>query len=309
MDKVVSFLISTIQNLYQYENNNLKTLSQRKFNDTQEIRDKLARFFKATRYSSQESVMDVPQVLSNSIKDSFYKSFNQMSNKCGTGELSLHYYTEIKCSKYHVAYEDGIGLSTAFILSAMVENAKQDRHYHENQVQYLILNDTYFKEDKKPVFYIDIRDTEQNYLQSVKDLLSEINDESLVEIIYLKDEHYNDISYIKSVFEKSQFINLDKSSNCKYWENIFTYYGFDKLVCIHHLGYLYPLIEREKLSNLLFEKEYNLVLYPIVEKNKHFQNGCLKFLFVNCNKDEFYHTEELKEKDMVEFIKDKLDKY
>jgi hypothetical protein len=199
------------------------------------------------------------------------------------GELSLHYYTEIKCSKHDKIYEDGLGISTIYILLAMVENERQKRHYLHDKVRHPVLNDRFYKrtKDRKSAFYIDCRNTDRKYLKRVKRVIDLINKDGLVKVSYIDNNAYGNRKYMSGVFSKCTFINLDKGESSKeYWEKIFSYYGVNKVVCVHHLGMYYPWIDTQSIDRAVGSKRYSIVLYPITEENKNFQNGCLKIAYV-----------------------------
>jgi hypothetical protein len=231
-----------------------------------------------------DRIIDVPSILSSRLKQLIYGEFNQLSLRCGTGELSLHYYSEIKCSKHDQIYEDGIGISTIYILLAMVENERQKQHYLLNKVRHPILNDCFYRRIKnwQPTFYIDCRNTDQEYLKKVQYLINSINEDGLVKVSYVDSKAYDNEEYMSGVFSRCTFINLDKGeSSKKYWEKILTYYSANKVVCWHNLGAFYPWIDTKSIDHAVDSKEYSIVVYPIVEENKNFQNGCLKIAFVD----------------------------
>lgn len=109
----------------------------------------------------RDKIIDIPGILSKKIRKTIYDTFSQLSIQCGP-RSSLHYYSEIKCSKFRVAFEDGIGISTIYILMALIENQKQINHYKQ-KIKHSLLNDNFFKQKMKSIFYIDCRFTEEKY--------------------------------------------------------------------------------------------------------------------------------------------------
>jgi len=280
---MTSFLINTFESLYKFE---AKTVRESVIGEKEpEKLHGIQEYIKREKYNFVDDVLDIPDILEESIKSLFYKTFNQLSFQSGTGELSLNYYTEIKCSKYRNIYEDGIGLTTLYILSAMVENVKQVNHYINNGVSSLILNDDYFKavqNDDVSTFYIDSRNVEENYFKKVKNILDTINSEGLVKLVYIDEETYKDKEAMRNIIKKCEFISLDRGPSFhKYWEECFTYYGFNKLISIHHLGYLFPLINKQELGKKHSFIDYSVSIFPIHEKNKTFQNGCMKIFMMH----------------------------
>jgi hypothetical protein len=115
----------------------------------------------------------------------------------------------------------------------------------------------------------------------VQRVINSINEDDLVRVSYVDGKDYDNHEYMSDVFSRCTFINLDKGeSSKKYWEKIFTYYGVNKVVCLHHLGVFYPWIDTKGIDHAVDSREYSIILYPIIEENKNFQNGCLKIAFL-----------------------------
>jgi len=298
MNEITRIIIGIVESLYDADE---RTVHEFWGSLTPTERQKFAATLKEPLV---DDLIDVPQLLDPSLRATLYTAFNQLSFGCGTGELSLHFYSEIKCCKYSTAFESGIGLSTTYILLALIENARQVRHYTEKNTKSLLLDDGFFRDSVEPVFYIDCRDTDHDYLDKVKRLLRRLNSDKLVKIEYVGESEYSDHVFMTRLFEKCDFINLDKGrTTTEYWDRIFAYYGFDKVVCVHHLGYLLPSVEINQLSKQLFGMDFSVALYPIVEKNKYLQNGCLKIGFANRDRGRLNEFIERRRTAFLSFIK------
>jgi len=62
------------------------------------------------------------------------------------------------------------------------------------------------------------------------------------------------------------------------------------------------MIDFEKLNPSLSHPDYSVILYPIVEKNKRFQNGCLKIAFIDKSLAGFKKFEEINNEGLTSSI-------
>jgi len=249
-----------------------------------------------------DDVIDIPAILSDSIKKQIYDNFNHLSLMSGTGELGLNFYTEIKLHKYLVVFCDGIGVTTIYMLLALIDNVKQILHYRKKNISDIMLDDCYYTDDRnlRPHLYIntvegvDVRagrtefiPVEQTYLRTVQRVVEHVNHENLVSITYLNGEHLSNRSFMTSVFESSELIESDglPSMNGFLADNyrpvILSYFGKRKHVSHHWAHGRYTYFKPELLRCLLRDDlPYSVVVYPVVERNKRAQNGALKIIFL-----------------------------
>jgi len=249
-----------------------------------------------------DDVIDVPSILSDSVKEAIFGNFNQLSWMSGTGELGLNFYTEFTTNKYMVAFEDGIGLSTVYILLAMIDNYKQFKHVREKGIVDGMLESCYYADDSQlfPKLYLNAVESVHYkadgsiffkgiyppYLQTVKETLAAVNHEGIVEIVYLDERHFTDYSVWGELAKSFEFIDIDGEPSFVNWifnthsHSLFSYYGKNKMVSVHASGELFNVMDPSDFRCLVRpELEYSVIIYPVIEQNKRFQNGCLKTLF------------------------------
>ena len=232
-------------------------------------------------HSMKDSIIDVPLILSRSAQDQIYKSFNHLSWLSGTGVLGLDFYTDIKLSKFFVAYEDGVGTTTLYILMALMENMNEVEHYNKLETKNAMLNDEFYvsMKDKRAEFFVNVVGVDEQYLLVLKETLSKVNINNQVNITYIGEAGFADEAFMQTVIEKCEFFNFDHGdASGRYWPSMMTYYNFNKQLSFHHVGFMYGMIHASQLRCLAQDK-YTVTVYPVVEVNKRFQNGALKVLY------------------------------
>lgn len=229
-----------------------------------------------------DPVIDVPQILSPEFYDESFKKVDALSWLSGTGVLGMHLYTQIKLKKYWYAYEDGMGISTFWILQALYENAYEVRYVTQKGISNEILNSHFYSTHSSvtPEFYINVAYETSEYTGRILRAVEELNKHGVVKVVPIHRAFFENVSRMEQLSKKIQFFNFDHSSVSKpHWKSMFEYFGFDKDMFFHHLGILHPLLRRH--SECFSDRNYTILTYPIVEQNKRFQNGAIGLNYVS----------------------------